>query len=134
MAEDKLVSRVLGSDQVLTPSEISNAIFRIALVGGYKKREVEIYLDTVADTIEALIAENRSLKEELETHRKMETSLRAALFSTQKLSENVLNSANREADALVEEARVKAERLLLEAERERSNTTDNPRTEEESPE
>jgi cell division initiation protein len=133
MAEDKLVSRVLGPDQILTPSEISNAIFRIALVGGYKKREVEIYLDSVADTIETLIAENRSLKEELETHRKMETSLRAALFSTQKLSENVLDSAKREADALVKEARVKAERILLEAERERANAIDNLQSEEEPP-
>ena len=123
MAEDKLVSKVLGSDQLLTPSEISNAIFRIALVGGYKKREVEIYLDSVADTIEALIAENRSLKEDLEKHRKMETSLRAALFATQKLSENVLDAAKREAAALIGEAKAQAERVLLEAERERANAT-----------
>ena len=121
MAEDKLVSKVLGSDQLLTPSEISNAIFRIALVGGYKKREVEIYLDSVADTIETLITENRSLKEDLEANRKMETSLRAALFSAQKLSENLLDGAKREAAALVGEAKVQAERILLEAERERAN-------------
>lgn len=124
MSKDKMVSRVLGPDQTLTPSEVSNAIFPIALVGGLKRRAVEVYLDSVADTIESLINENRSLKEELETHRKTETSLRSALVSAQKLSEDVLDAAKREAAALIEEARVKAERLLLEAERERANAAE----------
>ncbi len=81
-------------------------------VSGYKQEEVDVFLDTVeSDYInyEKLIAEFQSkintLNQEIEDYKKSQSSI-----------QNVLVSAQRLADNIVEEAKTKGEQMLKEAE------------------
>lgn len=120
LRKHKVVSEVLGEENVLTPSDLYDHEFKRVTVGGYKPDDVDEFLERVADVMEALIVQARQLKEhneeqrrQLEEYRQMEQSLRSALVSSQAFSENVLEAARREAQALVEEARVKKEEAQL---------------------
>ncbi len=113
MKKDRVVSEMLGEDKALTPSDLYSKEFKTNLMGGYDKDEVEHYLERVADVLESLIKQNRELKErntelrqEAETFHEMESSLRNALITSQKFHENVLDNARREADAMLEEAKL----------------------------
>lgn len=113
MKKDRVVSEMLGDDKALTPSDLYSKEFKTNLMGGYDKDEVEHYLERVADVLESLIKQNRELKErntelrqEAETFHEMESSLRNALITSQKFHENVLDNARREADAMLEEAKL----------------------------
>jgi len=124
MRKDKVVTEVLGAELALTPSDLYNTSFRNALVGGYDKDEVDAFLERVGDVFESLINEVRTLREQqdalkgqLEDYNEIETALRAALTSSQKFSENITESARREADALIEEARALKARAQAEARR-----------------
>jgi len=112
MKTDKLVGEVLGKELVLTPSEIVNKEFKRS-VGGYNTREVDEFLERVADLLEELVSQVRTLKEkdeqqqtQLEQYREIENTLRDALASSQRFSEDILDTAKREAHALIEEARL----------------------------
>jgi len=112
MRKDKVVSEVLGEETAITPSDVYNAKFKNALVGGYDKNDVDVFLERVADMLETLINQVRRLKEQNEDQKaqiaafhEMECSLRDALVSSQKFGENMVESARRKADALLEEAR-----------------------------
>lgn len=124
MRKDRLVSETLGEDLVLTPSDLYSHEFKRATMGGYKPDEVDEYLERVADVMESLIEQVRSLKKEndeqrerLAEFREMENTLRNALVSSQQFSENMLESARREAQAILEEARLKKAETQLEATR-----------------
>jgi cell division initiation protein len=112
MKTDKLVGEVLGKELVLTPSEIVNKEFKRS-VRGYNPREVVEFLGRVADLLEDLVSQVRALKEkdeqqktQLDQYREIENTLRDALASSQRFSEDVLDTAKREAHALIEEARL----------------------------
>jgi cell division initiation protein len=122
MRKDRVVSEVLGEELAITPSDLYNAEFRSSLVGGYDKNQVDAFLERVADVFESLVKRVRELKDQaedqkaqIESYRQMETSLRDALVTAQRFSEDVLDSARRQADALVEEARLVKERAQVEA-------------------
>lgn len=113
MRSDRMVSEVLGEDQTMTPSDLYNAVIGTSLFGGYSKNQVDILLERAADVLENLINKNRRLKQlseeqraELLKYKDMEDSLRSALVSSQKMSENIVSSARFQAEALVEEARL----------------------------
>lgn len=124
MRKNKVIQEVLGDESLLSPSHLYNTDFKNALVGGYDKAEVDEYLERVADTMESLINRLRELKEELdgqrtksEEMRDMETTLRSALISSQKFGENIEESARREANALILQAKAEREHLLADARR-----------------
>lgn len=113
MRKDRVVSEVFGEESAITPSDLYNAEFHTQVVGGYDKVEVDAFLERVGDVLESLIREVRDLKaqvqsqkEEIETLREMENSLRNALVTAQKFSEETLVAAKRQAAAILEEARL----------------------------
>jgi len=118
MRKDRVVSEVLGEESVLTPSDLYNKEFRRALFGGYQPREVDAFLERIADALEPLIrqlrelkAQQEELKAQIQEHRHMEETLRNALVTSQKFGENLIDSAKREADTLIGAARVEQERV-----------------------
>ena len=124
MRRNKLLSDILGEENVITPSDLYNPRLTQATVGGYKRSEVDALLKRVADVLETLISQIRELKskteeqqERLDEYRQMETTLRSALVSSQHFGENIVAAAKREAEAILEEARAHRTQILCEAQR-----------------
>ncbi|MCQ2440441.1 MAG: DivIVA domain-containing protein [Clostridia bacterium] len=96
---------------MLSSKDIRNVKFSKS-VGGYKQEEVEILLDKVEadyDQFERMLSEmqekNEKLAEEIESYRSSQTSI-----------QNVLISAQRLADQMVEEAKTKSAEIVKNAE------------------
>lgn len=121
MKQDTVVSEMFGEEAVLTPSDLCAKQFHRSAFG-YHAREVDAYLARVADVLESLIRKVRDLKNlqeeyktEIEEYRQIEATLRNALVTSQKFGENLIESAKREAETLVEAARIEKDRVLTEA-------------------
>jgi len=124
MRLNKLLSEILGDEHMITPSEFLNPPFKSGLLGGYRKAEVDAFMQRAADAMETLISELRELRSEtdrqkkrLEEYRQMEMALRNALTSSQQFSENIIAAAKREAELIREEAIAFKNRTLVEANR-----------------
>ncbi len=124
MQTDRVIHETSGEENALTPADLCNADLKTNLFGGYSKNQVDTLLERTADALEALITQNRDLKRqtenqknEIEMFREMEQSLRSALVSSQKMSENIVVSARLQADALLEEARLAKEKAEFRMER-----------------
>jgi cell division initiation protein len=95
----------------LTPLDIQQKQFRVRL-RGFDVREVDLFLEEIADTVDALQADNARLKEEL----------RRAKQASAKVKEHAENLApaapdtRTPADELQENARQSAEAILADAE------------------
>ena len=107
--------------QNLTPLEIQKQIFSRALKG-YNPDEVRGYLSLVAEEIERLVKdldrlsrENAMLREELDDHSQRERILKDTLLSAQKVSEDVKSNARKEAELIVKDAELLAERVVAQA-------------------
>src|SRR5690606_22876112 len=93
-----------------------------ASFGGYNRKEVDDFLETIADTLEELIVQVRMLKEknedlrkQLSEYKEVEHALRGALVSTQNMGDTMVDSARREASAILEEAKLKRAPAQIEA-------------------
>ncbi len=79
---------------------------------GYAVKEVDTLLQGAADTMQSLLVENDALKQEMERQRaeldrsrRQEDTLKDTLLLAQKAADDTRASAQRHADALLEEAR-----------------------------
>lgn len=122
--DDKIVGEILGDEHAITPSDLFAKQFRRSRFGGYDRRDVDDFLEEVADALENLIVQIRVLKDKNEEQRKImadlkevEASLRGALVSAQRFGDDVLDSAKREAHVILEEARLKRAQAQLEVSR-----------------
>jgi len=120
--KDRMLVDALGEDIAITPSDIYNQDFRRAMLGGYDAREVDAFLERVADIVDRLLGQIRHLREKvdeqrvsIDEYREIEKTLRSALVSSQKFSEDILASAKREAESLIEEARLQKAQAQLAA-------------------
>jgi cell division initiation protein len=102
----------------ITPLDIRNHAFPRSL-GGYSREEVDAFLDMVSDDYEELIRESESLREQvirLEVHvedlSSNEAMLQKTLTTAQHLSDELKNTAIKEAEVLLGEAEIKAEKVL----------------------
>lgn len=102
----------------LTPIDIQQQQFRREL-RGFDKREVQGFLDLVAQQINELSRENSELKadarrsqHELEEHRDREATLREAMLTAQRAIEEIREQARKEAELVVSEAEVRAEKIV----------------------
>jgi len=107
--------------QSLTPLEIQKQTFSRVLKG-YNADEVRGYLALVAEEIERLLRdvdrlarENAMLREELDEHTQRERILKDTLLSAQKVSEDVKANARKEAELIVKDAELLAERVVAQA-------------------
>lgn len=89
---------------------------------GYDPDEVRLFLQSAASEIERLNLDNANLREEvgtlkarLEDFRERERTLQETLVTAQRMSEEMKDRTQRESDVMIKEARLKAERLLEQA-------------------
>ena len=114
----------------LTPIDIQQHEFRRA-VRGFDRREVQAFLDLVGEQVSELVRENNELRgdlrrsqQSLEEHRERETTLREAMLSAQRAIEEIREQAKKEAQLIVTEAEMRAEKILQHAHGRISRLTD----------
>jgi len=105
----------------LSPIEIQSHEFH-RKVRGYDCQEVQLFLQAVAESYQSLVLENQKLKQEaahqaanLEEFQRRENILKEALYTAQKMADEVKAQALRESQSIVEEAHIRAEKLLQES-------------------
>lgn len=86
---------------------------------GYNEEEVDKFLDQVADEVDRLRKENIELSEKLESadervrqYQEMERTLHNTLLAAQRSSEDILDRARQESQAILRDAEVKAKEII----------------------
>jgi len=105
----------------MTPLEIQQQQFKIKF-RGFDVREVDTFLEQMADAFESLQGENNRLNQEIkrlqhEAHgyREREDSFKRAMLNSQKVLEQMKENARKSAELVIAEAEVKAEKILSRA-------------------
>jgi cell division initiation protein len=91
---------------------------------GYDPEEVDTFLEQTAEEMTRLVQETtdraaliQRLEAQLRVHQEREDSLRNTLVTAQKMTDEIKANARREADVIVKEGELNAERLLEQAHR-----------------
>lgn len=108
---------------MLTPIEIQGITFKTGR--GYKKDDVDSFMKALYHDYEVMYKENQELKEKINTlsdgvqyYKNLEKTLQKALVLAEKTSEETKEAAKKQAETVEKEARLTAEKLLLEAKQE----------------
>jgi cell division initiation protein len=109
----------------VTPLDIQQKRFHVAF-RGYERSEVEAFLDTVREEMEALVREVTDLREFHETYgdrmkefREREETLKNTMLTTHKLAEDIKDSSRKEAQLIVKDAELKYQQTLERAREEK---------------
>ncbi len=109
---------------MLTPIDIQKKVFTRKF-RGYCDEEVDIFMDQITQDYEKLVRENQDLKEQLEQvnkniarYREIEEVLKNTMILAQKSAEEVRQNAEKEAQLLMDKARIEADRIIRESEQE----------------
>ncbi|MFO7726942.1 MAG: DivIVA domain-containing protein [Desulfonatronovibrio sp.] len=101
--------------------DILNKKFCSSLIG-YKKQDVENFLQELADYVGSLAEEKmhlerrvRSLEEKLEEHLSRQEILQSTLVTTQKMTDDIKANAQKEAKLTIKESQAKSEDILRHA-------------------
>lgn len=101
---------------MLTPQEVANKSFTKSMMGGYSMPMVDEFLDELTEDYTALYKENAALKaklkvlvEKVEEYRATEESMRAALFSAQKMASSIVEEAQKKSANIISTAEAGAE-------------------------
>jgi cell division initiation protein len=107
----------------LSPLEITQREFGRKF-RGLDPEEVHTFLEQISEEMTRLVQETtdraaqiQRLEAQLRVHQEREDSLRNTLVSAQKMTDEIKANATREADLVLKEAELKAERLLEQAHR-----------------
>lgn len=102
----------------LTPLDIQQQQFRVKF-RGFDVREVDAFLEQMADAFEALEKEGddqragiERLKREIQGYKKREETFKHAMVNSQKVLEQMKENARKTGELAIAEAEVKAERIL----------------------
>ncbi|MEE8408107.1 MAG: DivIVA domain-containing protein [Myxococcota bacterium] len=102
----------------LTPLDVQQQQFRHGF-RGYERREVDSFLDLVSGQMGELSRENsemraelRRLQRELDEHRDREETLREAMLTAQRAIDEIREQAKKEAQLVVAESEMRAEKIL----------------------
>ena len=102
----------------LTPLDIQQQQFRVRL-RGFDIREVDRFLEKMAEALNALQTDNKNLREEirrlkLETqgYKEREETFKRAMLNSQKVLEQMKDNARKSAEVIIADAEVKAEKIL----------------------
>ena len=102
----------------LTPLDIQQQQFRVRF-RGFDIREVDRFLEQIADAFNVLQSENKTLREEirrlkLETqgYKEREETFKRAMLNSQKVLEQMKENARKSAEVIIADAEVKAEKVL----------------------
>ena len=101
-----------------TPLDIQQQQFKISF-RGFDVREVDAFLEQIADTFKSLQSNNISLQDEIsrlklenQGYRRREETFKRALLNSQKVLEQMKKNAQKSAELVIADAEVKAEKLL----------------------
>ncbi|KAB0671401.1 DivIVA domain-containing protein [Oryzomonas sagensis] len=108
----------------ITPLDIQQQQFKGKMLGGLDPEDVDAFLQSVASEMENLLRENNELKEQQARHNRemaemgeKEKDLRETMLAAQRITEEMKANAQKEAALLVSEAELRAERIVMDAER-----------------
>jgi cell division initiation protein len=108
----------------ITPLDIQQQQFKGKMLGGLDPEDVDAFLQSVASEMENLIRENNELKELQARHNRemaemaeKEKDLRETMLAAQRITEEMKANAQKEASLVVTEAELRAERIVMDAER-----------------
>lgn len=103
----------------ITPHDIRQQQFTSKMFKGYDPQEVDAFLDDVAEDYEAVLKDIALLREQMAAQEERsrgvaerEKSLQETLVTTQRLAEEMKAAARREAELIVREAELRAEKVL----------------------
>ena len=106
----------------LSPIDIREQQFTTKLFRGFDRQEVDAFLDDVADDYEGVLRENATLREQVGNYEERarglgetERTLKDTLVTTQRLAEEMKEGAKRDAQLLLREAALNADKLMEEA-------------------
>lgn len=102
----------------LSPSDIQQQQFRVRM-RGFDVREVDRFLEQIAETLATLEDENRKVKDELrrlkmetQGYKEREETFKRAMLNSQKVLEQMKDNARKSAEIIIADAEVKAEKIL----------------------
>jgi cell division initiation protein len=105
----------------ITPLDIQQQKFKTRF-RGFDVREVDVFLEQVANTFESIHRTNQELQEEVRRHeleiqgyQKREETFKRALLNSQKVLDQMKDNARKSAELIIAEAEVKAEKILNKA-------------------
>jgi len=105
----------------ITPLDIQQQRFRTAW-RGLDRAEVDAFLNLVASEVEGLTRENHELKEDqrrqrnmLDQFREREQALKETMITAQKITDDIKHSARKDAEIVVGQAELEAEKILQNA-------------------
>src|SRR6185503_4040594 len=114
----------------MTATDIRQQQFAVRLFRGFDPQEVDAFLEEMADDFDELTRENTLLKEQLvqveEKSRGVEgreKTLQETLVTTQKIAEEFKENARREAELVLREAHLRAEKFMQDAREEHTKLT-----------
>ena len=103
----------------ITPHDIRQQQFTSKMFKGYDPQEVDAFLDDVAEDYESVLKDVALLKEQMIAQEERsrgvaerEKSLQETLVTTQRLAEEMKAASRREAELIVREAELRAEKVL----------------------
>jgi cell division initiation protein len=112
----------------ISPLDIQQQQFKGKMFGGLDPEDVDAFLQLVAAEMEDLIRENTELKEQarraatdIASMKEKEIDLRDTMLAAQKITEEMKSNSQKEAAILVAEAELKADIILDDANRKRSD-------------
>jgi cell division initiation protein len=102
----------------ITPLDIQNQQFKIKF-RGFDVREVDAFLEQLADSFEALLSGNKNLLEEIrrlklevQGYKKREETFKRAMLNSEKVLEQMKQNAQKSSELIIADAEVKAEKIL----------------------
>ena len=103
---------------MITPVDLENKEFKKSF-RGYDMEEVEAFLGELVKDYGRIYRENASLKDKnailndaVENYKGMEETMRSAIISAQRTSDEIIRNAHEQADNIVKDAKVRAQELL----------------------
>ena len=116
---------------MISAEEIRNKHFSKAGMSGYKKIEVDVFLDEIVNTINYLTATQAANEKKiadyelkLNEYKNDEQAIQSALVNAQRVSDNLVSEAKKTAEDIVFKANAEAEKLLYDATLESQNMLD----------
>lgn len=103
---------------MITPVDLENKEFKKSF-RGYDMEEVESFLSELVKDYSRIYRENASMKDKnailndtIENYKGMEETMRSAIISAQRTSDEIIRNAHEQADNVVKDAKVRAQEIL----------------------
>ena len=107
---------------MMSPEEVRTVTFDKQNMGGYRRVDVDSFLQQIADELEEsqrkqAEAEKKLLvlAQKIEEYRKDEDNVKTALLNAQRMAENIIREARQKSEAMLREAGIKADDIVQNA-------------------